>query len=365
MNPIEPGAPLQLMSTLQLLSALLESSAARRDQALERRARASAIPPELVLAVDADGKVVATNAAMLECLGRNEAAVLGQPLGDLLDLELGVIGSGAAAALESGQQIVSQQAIAPARGATPLRYWLSFVPLNAGSPIALICAARPVVAEFGIDAAMLEASSREQLRLSRDLHDTLGQELATSLMLLTALEKRIGAAAPDLAPAASEIRSAVTQALESMRRIVRGLAPTGLETKGLSGMLAELARRYGRDSDLQFDFNGPEMLPPLSDDTAEHTYRFAQEAISNIVRHARASRVDLRLALDGSELVLSISDDGAGFDLETAGEQGGMGLRIMRYRAQSVGGRLVIDSSRAGTRVALRVPLRSEVPELP
>ena len=364
MNPIESGAPLQLLSTLQLLSALLESSAARRDQAVERRlTRDSVIPPELVLAVDADLKVVATNAAMLERLGRNEAAVLGRPLADLL-VDLGVIGSGAAAALRSGQQVVSQETIAPTRGAMPLRYWLSFVPLNAGSNVALVCTARPVVGEFGIDAAMLEASSREQLRLGRDLHDTLGQELATTLMLLIALEKRIGAAAPDLIPAAGEIRSAVTQALESMRRIVRGLAPTGLETRGLSRVLAELAARCGRDSNLQFEFSGAEVLAPLPGDTAEHTYRFAQEAISNIVRHARASRVDMRLALDGSELVLSISDDGAGFDLETAGEQGGMGLRIMRYRAQSVGGRLVIDSSPAGTRVALRVPLHAETPEL-
>jgi two-component sensor histidine kinase len=364
MNRSESGAPLQLLSTLQLLSALLESSAARRDQALERRlASDSAVPPELVLAVDADLKVVGTNAPMLECLGRDEAAVLGRPLVDLFDLELGVIASGAAAALKSGQQIVSQETIAPTRGAMPLRYWLSFLPLDAGGSVALVCTARPVIGEFGIDAAMLEASSREQLRLGRDLHDTLGQELATTLMLLIALEKRIGAAAPDLIPAAGEIRSAVTQALESMRRIVRGLAPTGLETSGLSRVLADLAARCSRDSNLKFDFHGPELLPPLSGDTVEHTYRFAQEAISNIVRHARASSVDIRLTLNGPELVLSVSDDGAGFDLETASAQGGMGLRIMRYRAQSVGGRLVIDSSPAGTHVALRVPVRA--PDLP
>jgi two-component sensor histidine kinase len=364
MNPIESGVPLQLLSTLQLLSALLESSAARRDQAVERRiAEERAIPQELVLAVDADLRVVATNAAMLACLGRDEAAVLGRPLGDVLDVELAMIGPAAEAALKSGRQIVSQETIAPTRGAVPMRYWLSFVPLNAGSIVALVCTARPVVGEFGIDAAMLEASSREQMRLGRDLHDALGQELATTLMLLIALEKRIGDSAPDLMPAAAEIRAAVTQALESMRRIVRGLVPTGLEARGLSRVLAELAARCGRDSKLRVDFIGPEVLPPLPGDAAEHTYRFAQEAISNIVRHARASRVEMRLAIEGSELVLSIGDDGSSFDLEAAGEQGGMGLRIMRYRAQSVGGRLVIETSPVGTRVALRVPLPPQEPE--
>lgn len=364
MNSIEPGAPLQLLSTLQLLSALLESSAARRDQALERqRARDSAAPPELVLVVDAELRVVATNAAMLERLGRDEPAVLGRPLGDVLDVELGMIGPAAAAALKSGQQLVSQETLAPARGATPVRYWVSVAPLRAGSGVALVCTARPVVGEFGIDAAMLEASSREQLRLGRDLHDTLGQELATTLMLLIALEKRIGATAPDLMPAAEEIRAAVTQALESMRRIVRGLGPTGLEAKGLSRMLAELAARFGRDSNLTFAFTGPEMLPPLPGDAAEHIYRLAQEAISNIVRHARASRVEMHLAIERPELVLSISDNGSGFVPDAAGEQGGLGLRIMRYRAQSVGGRFVVESSPAGTRVALRVPLRPQEAE--
>jgi len=290
--------------------------------------------------------------------------VIGRPLGDVLDDGLEMVATGAAAALSTGRQVVSQETIAPTRGAAPLRYWLSCVPLDAGSSVALVCTARPVVGEFGIDAAMLEASSREQLRLGRDLHDTLGQELATTLMLLIALEKRIGDAAPDLRPAAGEIRAAVTQALESMRRIVRGLVPTGLDARGLSWMLAELATSCGRDRKLRVDFTGPELLPPLPADAAEHTYRFAQEAISNIVRHARASRVDMRLAIDGSELALSIGDDGSGFDLEKASEQGGMGLRIMRYRAQSVGGRLVIDSSPAGTRVVLRVPLHPQVPEL-
>jgi signal transduction histidine kinase len=105
------------------------------------------------------------------------------------------------------------------------------------------------------------------------------------------------------------------------------------------------------------------MLPPLPSDAAEHTYRFAQEAISNIVRHARASKVEIRLSIEGSDLVLSISDDGSGFEVETAGEQGGMGLRIMRYRAQSVSGRLAIESGSSGTRVALRAPLRPQEPE--
>jgi signal transduction histidine kinase len=358
MNPVEPSAAPHLLSTLQLLSALLESSAAR--QAQERLlAGAGAAPQELVIAVDEDLRVVAVNAAMLGSLGRDEASVLGRPLGDVLDGELRMIAATANAALKSGRQIVSQETMAPTRGALPMRFRLSFVPLNAGSDVALVCTARPVIGEIGIDAAMLEASSREQLRLGRDLHDTLGQELATTLMLLLALEKRMGDSTPDLMPAAREIRATVTQALETMRGIVRGLVPTGLEDGGLTRILAELAARCGRDGKLSPVFSGPEMPPPLPRGVAEHVYRFAQEALSNVVRHARASRVEVRLAIEGPELVLSVSDDGSGFDLEAADEQGGMGLRIMRYRAHTVGGSVGIESSSLGTRVTLRVPLSS------
>jgi signal transduction histidine kinase len=345
-------------SSLQLLSATLEALPARPGEA--RRisvAGGDTTGAELVLAVDADLRIVAANAPMLACLGQAETAVLGRPLGEALGEGLAMIALSAYAALQGGRQIASRESLAPAPGAIPQSYWLSFVPVEAGSGIALICTARPASADVGVDAAMLEASTREQLRLGHDLHDTLGQELATTLLLLAGLEKRIAESAPELLPKAVDVRTAVTQALESMRGVVRGLVPSGLESGGLCRILTELAACCGRSGKPRFVFSGPAALPTLPGGTGEHVYRFAQEAVSNIVRHARASLVDMRLTVEDPELVLTISDDGSGFDPAVAERRDGMGLRIMRHRALSLGGRLVIESRASGTRVALRVPL--------
>jgi signal transduction histidine kinase len=344
-------------SSLQLLSASLETSPARAGGAAELPLAGEAPAAELVFALDRDLRVLAVNSAMLACLGREEAAVLNRPLGEVLDPELAPIGLAAFAARSSGRQVVIVESIAPKPGAVPVRYKLSFVPVEAGGGIDLICAARPAITEVGVDAAMLEASNREQVRLGRDLHDTLGQELVTTLLLLSGLEKQIADRVPDLLPRTREIRSAVTQALESMRSVVRGLVPSGLEAGGLCRILAELAARCGQDGRLRFEFSGPDELPPLPGGAAEHIYRFAQEAVANIVRHARASSVGIRLVIEDGDLVLTVTDDGAGFDPEAAEGQGGMGLRSMRYRAQSLGGRLAVESNPIGTCVVLRVPL--------
>lgn len=344
-------------SSLRLLSASLEALPAEtRETRRLAVAGDNAAGTELTLAVDADLRIVGVNAPMLACLGQSEAAVLGRPLGEALGDELAMIGLAAYAALQGGRQIACLESLAPTPGALPKSYRLSFLPVEAGAGIALICTARPAVAEVGIDAAMLEASTREQLRLGHDLHDTLGQELATTLLIIASLEKRIAESAPELLPKAVEVRTAVTRALESMRSVVRGLVPSGLESGGLGRILAELAARCSRDGKPSFAFSGPDALPPLPGGAGEHIYRFAQEAVSNIVRHARASFVDVRLAIEDAELVLTISDDGDGFDPAIAEGRSGMGLRIMRHRARSVGGRLVVESSSNGTRIALRVP---------
>ena len=319
--------------------------------------------PILLLAVDDTLRVVVANDAMLRCLGRGEGEVIGRLLGELLVEELAVIALKAYAALQSGRQIVHYETLAPVPGTTPRRYEISFLPLGPGDSIALACSMREAAEEVAIENAMLEAADRERLRLGRDLHDTLGQELATTSMLLSALERRMIDAAPALIPAAKEVRAAVTQTFDSMRAIVRGLAPSGLEDGGLSGALERLAGRSALGGRLRIDFSGTERLPPLPPGADEHIYRFAQEAVANIVRHARASSVDVRLAIDGTALLLTVSDDGIGFDPETASAEGGMGLRTMRHRADNLGGHCSVESTPEGTRIELRLPLGAHVPD--
>jgi len=318
--------------------------------------------PTLLIAVDETLCVVAVNDPMLACIDRRADEVIGLPLAQALGESLADTAVTAYAALQSGRTIVRELSIAPEPGQPARTYEQHFLPLKAGGSMALACTLHEAVDESAIEAAMLEASDRERRRLGRDLHDTLGQELATTSMLLSGLDKRIHEAAPGLIPVMNEARAAVVQALESMRAIVRGLAPPGLEDGGLNGALERLAGRFAQDGGLGIRFAGSERLPPLPPGTAEQVYRFAQEAFANVVRHAGATAVDAGLSVTGAELVLTVADNGGGFEPETASAAGGMGLRIMRFRAQNLGGRCEVASSPGGTRVTLRVPLSAHVP---
>jgi signal transduction histidine kinase len=318
---------------------------------------------EFFFAVDADHRIVAINEPLLDCLGLRRDEALGRTLAAVLGQhELAAIGTKAYAAMQAGRRISSRETLAPGPDAEPRCFDFSFLPLTGAGDLALVGTAREVTRDRSFDAELAEAASREQRRLDRDLHDTLGQEFALASMLLQGLERRMAAEAPQLLPLSREIRDAIAQAFKSMRATVYGLMPTELAGNSLPVALAALAARFARHGDIDFSFVGPDSLAPLPPGTAEHVFRFAQEAVSNILRHASASTATIELKVDGANLVLAISDDGVGLDLTAALETGSMGLRIMRFRAQSIGGSVEFSSPGIGTRVVLTVPVSASVP---
>jgi signal transduction histidine kinase len=139
-----------------------------------------------------------------------------------------------------------------------------------------------------------------------------------------------------------------------VRRIVEGLRPPALDELGLSGAIEQLADRLTAGTDLLVDVEvaGPPALPAAVEVAV---YRVAQEALTNVVRHAGARQACVRIRVDGDELVLEVTDDGTG---TPAPREGGVGLGSMRERAEELGGRLeVTGRPGAGTRVVARLPV--------
>lgn len=186
----------------------------------------------------------------------------------------------------------------------------------------------------------LKAQEAERLRIARGLHDEVGQVLTGVLLQLDD----------------EGTKQSVRQALEEVRRIARELRPEMLEHLGLVSALTELSRRFSDSSGIRVDRHFADRLPPLSDEAELAVYRVAQESLTNVARHADASRVVLALEPGAATVVLSVSDDGRGFD-EAAARNGHGGLRGMRERALLVGGALAIKPGRAGG-----VEVRFEVP---
>jgi two-component system sensor histidine kinase UhpB len=203
-------------------------------------------------------------------------------------------------------------------------------------------------------ARVLRAQEAERLRVARGLHDEVGQVLTGVLLQLDSLARA------DDASRANEIeetKQSVRQALEEVRRIARELRPEMLEHLGLVSALTELSRRFADQSGLLVSRRFADGLPPLSGEAEIAVYRVAQESLTNVARHADASRVEIALEPGVESVVLRIADDGRGLPEALASSNGHTGLRGMRERALLVGGALAVKrSSEGGVEVRLEVP---------
>ena len=191
----------------------------------------------------------------------------------------------------------------------------------------------------------LRAQEGERARIAGGLHDEVGQVL-TGVLLQLEGEAR-----------SEETKAAVRQALEEVRRIARELRPEMLDQLGLVSALTELSRKFADQSGLRIERRFADDLPPLSDEAELTVYRVAQESLTNVARHAQASRVEVALERGAGSVVLRVVDDGRGMDEAAAAANGHGGLRGMRERAVLVGGALAVKRGReGGVEVRLEVP---------
>ena len=198
--------------------------------------------------------------------------------------------------------------------------------------------------------ATIDAHEEERLRISRGLHDGLAQELSLAVMEIDQFVTRPDGEAPD------RVRERLRAAVDWVRHLAHDLRPAEIDQVGLSGALAvycDELTSWGSTA-VTFACDGP--TDDLLRDRAMNVYRIAQEALTNVVRHSRASsaRVTLSGSADGVEL--TVRDDGTGFRVD-ADRQGGVGVFGMRELAAMLGARLEIRSSSGhGTTVRLSAP---------
>lgn len=200
-------------------------------------------------------------------------------------------------------------------------------------------------------ARVLTAQEGERHRIARNLHDEIGQALTGALLQL----ERVGRDVPPASrPDVAEAQEAVRSSLDEVRRVARELRPVALEDLGLASALAALARTFSQRTDIPVRPRIAASLPPLSEETEVVVYRVAQESLTNVARHAHASRAELRLERVPGGVILRVADDGRGID--PAELRSGGGVRGMREWALLVGGRLEIrNGAPHGVQVSLRV----------
>lgn len=216
-----------------------------------------------------------------------------------------------------------------------------------------------------LEREITEISSREQRRIGNDLHDGLGQELTGIALMLTSLAGRLQREGHAATQDAEEIVGLVNRTIESARALARGLSPVSIERGGLTFALRALASRASDMYGVKVRFQS-NIWPQLTLEASgcSHLYRIAQEALSNAVRHGKASEIAIELHVRDEAVTLTVGDNGRGFTLG-AGLTSGMGLRIMQYRANIIGGSIAFDTRPGGgTRMvcACRQPAPIELP---
>ena len=209
---------------------------------------------------------------------------------------------------------------------------------------------------------LVQVSEEGRRHVARELHDEVSQSLAALLLQVETAQATLRTDSSKAAYSLEKLRGGLVQVLDEVHRLVLQLRPALLEQKGLLEALRWYGQQYLQPTAAELHVSGGQCAPLLSTVTRLTLYRIGQEAISNAARHSGARNVWLTIGCRDNLLILSIRDDGCGFDtaetLAHPQEMKGLGLLSMQERASLLGGALTIESAPArGTTVQLCVPL--------
>lgn len=202
---------------------------------------------------------------------------------------------------------------------------------------------------------------RERRSIASDLHDTVGQRLALSKIKLGAM--REAASSPELIGAIDEIRQNIEQAIRYTRSLTSELSPSVLYELGLEAAVESLAEQFQERHGISFNIDMDKTPRPLDEDVRTFLFKAVRELLVNIVKHAKARRVDISITRADDRMQILVRDDGVGFessDLKLHSEKG-FGLFNIRERLESIGGLFEIASQPGqGSRASIVAPLRTE-----
>jgi len=212
-----------------------------------------------------------------------------------------------------------------------------------------------------LSSRMIEQHEEERRRISLELHDETAQVFSAVKLQLGVLRER---ATGEVATGLDRAAALVDEGMQSIRNVTETLRPTVLDDLGLVPAMRSLAASFEAQCGIEVILGAPDEAPALSDDAELALFRATQEALSNVARHARATRVWVNLTADDHEHVLEVRDDGQGpaipMDLGRLEREGHLGLAGMRERIGSLGGSVDVPlAATRGMQLVVRIPRRA------
>jgi PAS domain S-box-containing protein len=190
---------------------------------------------------------------------------------------------------------------------------------------------------------IIEASDSEMRRIGHDLHDGVGQQLTALALSCASLQHELQAQAPKCVDPLKKIGIELHDIIRQIRMLSHGLAPVSFEENGLTEALRRLANNTSAAARVNCEFEEPANDSSCDADASAQLYRIGQEAVTNALKHGRASKILISLATSGHRTELRVSDNGRGFSPSLSNGHG-LGLHAMKYRADVIGAELRIES---------------------
>jgi PAS domain S-box-containing protein len=208
-----------------------------------------------------------------------------------------------------------------------------------------------------LSAHLQSVREEEQIRISREIHDQLGQAMTGLRMDVSWITKRLGADQPELVDRVEGMKSLIDETIQMVRRISSELRPGVLDNLGLIPAIDWQVKEFRTRTSIACELHLPDDSPVLSTESATAVFRIFQETLTNVARHSGADRVTVTITVHAGTLILEVADNGKGISPGDIGKS--LGLVGMRERAMAVGGSVSVTGEPAkGTTVVLRVPLQ-------
>jgi PAS domain S-box-containing protein len=358
-----------LNRTSPLVVAMVEDITERRASE-EARSRHTAIvesSEDAIISKNLDAIIESWNASAQRIFGYNESEALGQPITILIPPELLDEESKILARLRVGERIEHYETIRLTKTGKTVNVSLSIAAIkdSSGRTVGYSKIIRDITERKLAEAALADVSrklveiqEKERTRIARELHDDINQRLALLAVEIDTLKLN----APDeLRRQLTEVWKGITEVSAGVQSISHQLHSPQLEFLGLVSAMKGLCREFATRQKVEIDFRNADIPQRVSNDISLGLFRILQEALHNAVKYSGVRQFEVRLGCESNQLHLTVSDRGAGFDVESAMNKGGLGLISMHERVRLMGGTILIESKpMGGTTIHVRAPFELE-----
>ena len=325
---------------------------------------------DAIISENCNGVITSWNAGAQHIFGYKEAEAVGQPMTIVIPPDLLAEENRILERVRAGERIEHYETVRVTKTGKRVDVSVTVSPIkdSAGKIVGFSKIDRDTTERRLAEQVMADMSRKlvqvqeeERTRIARDLHDDINQRLALLAIEIDTLKANVPERVNEINRRLTQIREGIVEVSSGVQSISHQLHSPQLEYLGIAAAMRIFCREYSARQAVEIDFAIDEIPHVTSPDVSLGLFRIMQEALSNAAKHSRVRKFHVRLGCSASQLHLTVSDHGTGFDAKAAMNKGGLGLISMRERVRLMNGTMTIESKlMGGTIIHVCVPIESE-----